>query len=72
MIVKKTYAWVEEGSQFGLKTGNWFIDGIYCNNCNFPLNSFRYYDQSHPVKYCPGCGGFIDGVENPKPPQERD
>ena len=48
----------------------WFVDEVTCNNCGFYFSSITRIDVNHPVKYCPGCGGFIEGVENPIPPKK--
>ena len=66
--VQKVYSWYTEFFSDPSIESNWLVDGYCCSNCGFPLNSFSYYNQDHPVKYCPGCGGFIEGVKNPHPP----
>ena len=46
---------------------DWFVDYVTCNKCGFHLNGIQQV-VGHPIKYCPGCGGLIDGVVNPNPP----
>ena len=62
-VVKRFIDWQLE--LFGNKNNphDWFIDGIECSNCGFPFSSLTLN-----INYCPKCGGYIEGVINPKPP----
>ena len=75
--VKKHYHWYEDFAypiKWNIAKTNpkmeWFVDEVTCNNCGFYFSSITRIDVNHPVKYCPGCGGFIEGVENPIPPKK--
>jgi len=46
---------------------DWFVDDVTCNKCGFYLSGIDRV-VGHPIKYCPGCGGLIEGVVNPNPP----
>ena len=67
--VKKRYYWTIEFFADESNPDNWFVDEIYCDTCGYLLNDiFRVTIGGHPAKYCPGCGGFIEGEVNPYPP----
>ena len=71
--VKERYIWKKKllsiSSEEGFVFDNWYeCVNIICNNCNFELKSLYYYFDKDKIKYCPRCGGFIDGIENPNPP----
>ena len=67
--VKKVYHWYCD-CFFSISNNpnDWFVDCVTCSECGFYLDSIRLVVADHPMKYCPGCGGYIDGVMNPDPP----
>ena len=60
---QKLYNWQKDDLYC---SGDWFVDGIYCNNCHTNLS------WSHGLMhFCPTCGFMIKGAVNPNPPEGK-
>ncbi len=67
--IKEVYDWCcDTLFQESKNPQDWFVDSSVCSDCRYPLSNISFIIVGHPMKYCPGCGGFIDGIENPNPP----
>lgn len=76
--VKEKYNWIKVISDTIICNNKiadivytWDLEAVRCSECGFPLSSMTYYEPDHLIKYCPGCGGLIIGIENPYPPKEK-
>jgi len=68
--IKKVYYWIYDNPfdpSPPIDSPNWYVDSVTCSECGFPFHTISCHVVGHDVKYCPGCGGYIDGVKNPKP-----